>query len=609
MKARWLVGPLLLTAGSSHSTTVQAQSSDVYVVVEGDDCEVVAKKVYGDKKLISLLHEGNPQLGPVPHHLKPGQLLHVPKPGAEAKVTFIRKDVESSTPETHPAKVNEDLNRGHKVSTLASSSAEITFKDTTRIQLSEHTLVVILGGTSGQSSLTQAKASDTTLMTGELHAHLGALIGKPKPVSTPGAKVELGGEGRISVDEGKTTRLAVYQGKGSLASAGGKTEVNKGFGSKADLGKKPTKPKPLPIAPTWVKPPPRTLVALNDAELVASHTPAAPGTTKFHVQISRDLAFNDLVVDVKVPASIVDLDAKSLSPGVYHTRVSAIDDDKFEGAYGDTLTTHVVVATPVAATVGKRASLTLSAGAFCGLDGAPLAQVASIELVAPKPHVLRCAVDASGQGASELAIDGKLAGAIHTKTSFGEVIWNASIGSREIRLVVTDDSGAPVAHAAVTVKAPSFVTIDPVREEPLGTYVTTARFPAGKAADVVFVLDGVAQETVNLPRADLPSPAAAPIASKGSGNNEIGVWFGGAYAPERFGAGGVLGMDVLHAFRMKGATLAVGARFDWERYGVVDGEASELGDAMVLGVPVSLRLGRGAVQMSYVGNTQPCPVS
>lgn len=389
---------------------VSAQTADEYVVVEGDDCEVVAKKVYGDKKLLPLLHEANPDLGPVPHKLKPGQRLRTPKPGAEAKVTFIRKDVEAATPAAHPAKVNEDLDRGHKVSTLASSSAEITFKDTTRLQLAEHTLVVILGGSSTQSSSKQATASDTTLLTGELHAHLGALVGKPKPVLTPGARVEVGGESRVSVDGKKTTRLAVYQGQSTLASSGAKVAVKKGFGSKADLGKKPTAPKPLPVGPTWVKAAPPTVVTLGDGELLATHGPAAPGVEKFHVQIARDAAFNDLVVDARVPSSIVSLEAKALPPGGYYTRVSAIDGDAFEGAYGDVSVTQVLKVTAVPASAGKPAALVVPPGAFCGLDGAELTAAPSLELAPGRAHTLRCATTASGEGAAELPLDAAIAG-------------------------------------------------------------------------------------------------------------------------------------------------------------------------------------------------------
>lgn len=598
MRAAWLSVPLLLTA-----SPISAQQAEAYTVVAGDDCEVVAKKVYGDKKLLPLLHEANPQLGPVPHHLVPGQVLRTPKPGAEAKVTFIRKDVEAATPVTHPAKMNEDLDRGHKVSTLASSSAEITFKDTTRLQLSEHTLVVILGGSSSQSSSKQAAASDTTLLTGELHAHLGALVGKPKPVVTPGARIEVGGESRLSVDDKKTTRLAVYQGKSTLASSGAKVEVNKGFGSKADLGKKPTKPKALPAPPTWTKAAPRSLLSIGNPDLAATHSPAAPGIAKFHVQLARDVAFNDLLVDVRVPSSIVDLEAKALPAGTYHARVSAIDDDAFEGAYGEVMTTQVVSITPVASAEGKRASLSVTPGAFCGLDGAPLAAATSFELTPARSHTLRCGSDATGEGASELVLEAKLAGSVHPEATFGEVAWNAGEGTRELRLRLTDATGAPVSGAKVSVRAPAGVVVEPVREDPAGTYGTRLRFPAGVTGDVAFELDGAPQHVVPLPRADAPTPSGSPPTSSTPFRaTELGAYLGVQHARERFGLGSVLGLEGTYGFRIAAAVLSVGVRGDWERYGLTEGNGFHLGDAFAVGFPIALRFGG---RLSVFGQAVP----
>ncbi len=402
------LGLLTLCAVASVATGSPAQSASEYVVVEGDDCEVVAQKVYGDKKLITLLHDANPQLGPTPHKLKAGQVLRTPKPGSEAKVTFIRKDVESATPEIHPAKVNEDLSRGHKVSTLSESSAEVTFKDTTRLQLGEHTLVVILGGTSGQSSQKQATASETTLMKGELRAHLGALAGKTKPIATPGASIAVGGESKVSVDPKSTTRLAVYQGKSSLSASGGKVDVKEGFGSKADLGKKPTPPRPLPKAPTWSAPLPRTILTFADADVSGTYA-TTETIDKFHVQLARDAAFNDLVVDARLPSTITKLEARGVAAGTYFARVSAIDADLFEGAFSEVASLRVVKVTP---TVGTLGSVDVGTGMFCGLDGAQLAPViAPIALPPGKPHTLRCALDEKGEGAAELALDAKYAGA------------------------------------------------------------------------------------------------------------------------------------------------------------------------------------------------------
>src|SRR5439155_3527327 len=63
----------------------------------------------------------------------------------DARVSFIKNDVEAFTPGEHKAHVEESLVRGNRVDTLADSAAEITYADDSRLQLGEHTLVVILG--------------------------------------------------------------------------------------------------------------------------------------------------------------------------------------------------------------------------------------------------------------------------------------------------------------------------------------------------------------------------------------------------------------------------------------------------------------------------------
>ena len=61
------------------------------------------------------------------------------------------------------------------------------------------------------------------------------------------------GEAQVTVDDKKATRLAVYKGSSSVASLGKTVPVSGGFGSKAEFQRAPAPPRPLPLAPTWVK--------------------------------------------------------------------------------------------------------------------------------------------------------------------------------------------------------------------------------------------------------------------------------------------------------------------------------------------------------------------
>ncbi|MFI5301984.1 MAG: LysM peptidoglycan-binding domain-containing protein, partial [Polyangiales bacterium] len=242
--SRWTRRSLttLMFAAACSSVALRARADTYpYTVQKGDTCDGIAAKLLGDKSRYEEMHDVNPELGPPPHHLKPGTILRIPKPGADAHLTHIHKDVDAETPKPHKGVKDEPLLRGHRVSTQVESAAEVTFLDQTRLQLGEQTLIVILGASSSKVS-GRKFLTDTTLVKGTLRAHLSAIAGETGPAKDRhvplaiegGAKVTLGtGESKVSVDDAKTTRLAVYKGEGKLAAAGAEVKVPSGFGSKA----------------------------------------------------------------------------------------------------------------------------------------------------------------------------------------------------------------------------------------------------------------------------------------------------------------------------------------------------------------------------------------
>ena len=325
-----------------------------YVVVNGDTCVKIARDRYGDPRRVADIHKYN-SLGPAPHRLRVGSILHLPRTGndtgPEAQITFVRNQVEAFTPEPKPAVVNDELYRGHKVSTKDRSSAELLFVDETRVQLGERTLIVMLGR-GGMHTVTDAP--ETTLVTGALRARLDELAGgaprKTPVVKTEAAELALGtGEVKVDVDDRKSTRLAVYRGRSAARARHKTVEVAEGFGSRTDPGNEPGAPQPLPPAPQWTTPPPAQLAVKDLGTFTAKYGQAAgatPVAAAWHVQIARDETFNDLMVDVQVPETTRDLQATALVPGVYHVRVSAVDGDAFEGPFGAPSLTSVALAPP-----------------------------------------------------------------------------------------------------------------------------------------------------------------------------------------------------------------------------------------------------------------------
>jgi hypothetical protein len=335
----------LFAAAAVLVVSARADEAIKHTVKKGDTCASIAQQYYGDSRLVDVLHEANPAIGalPPPHNLKEGTILLVPpKPAGEsapdARLSTVRNHVEVFAPETRPGKPKDPLFRGDRVSTEASSAADVTFRDESQVKLGERTLVVILGDV--KSAAKKEAAIGASLLTGNLRAFMSGKSKGEIAVTTPAAQVNVtGGEAQVGSDEKKTARLAVYQGQSSIAAQGVKRDVVPGFGSKAELGKAPTVPRPLPPAPVWTKLPLRVLLDRGSGAppIVGEYDmPPSPVTPAhdFHVQVGRDERFRDVVVDTTVPLATKRFEGKTPGPGHYWLRISAIDDDHFEGPFG-----------------------------------------------------------------------------------------------------------------------------------------------------------------------------------------------------------------------------------------------------------------------------------
>ncbi len=514
----------LLLASSSplvlaRTASAQSANSD-YTTKLGDSCVSIAVKAYGDRRGVELIHKANPTMGPLPHNLKPGTVLHLPPPeklgnGPDARVTFVRNRVTVQAQSTKSAEVNDPLFRTNRVSTANASSANVMFRDETQVRVGEESLVIILGDVQGAA---QKQPADATLVSGSLQARLAELSGKkPLTVDTSGgARVTLPkGEAHVSVDPTKSTRLAVHKGDASLSAAQKTVAVPSGFGSKAEAGKAPTAPRPLPSPPTWAIVPKEVLFtdATGTADVVAKVADGGgtgkPAAAHYRVQLARDSRFDDLVTDVVVPKAVSTVEARKLAPGSYFFRVSAIDDDKFESAAGPTAKL-VVTKAVLAETSPGRAKLTLepSQGLVCRIDGGALRDDLP-EVDSTRAHELGCALTQS----DPFARGGEVAGALGVSTlaslqkpfvlnaSFREAKANEGYGIVAIELV--DGSGKPVSAEGATATASNGVVVEEVRASG-STALVRVRFPATARPFVITVKKGDVAVESNLLR--IPSP-------------------------------------------------------------------------------------------------------
>lgn len=415
---RGALGAAVLATATTAAAQVNIPPEGVrHTVRAGETCLAIAQRYYGDRAHIGRLHEGNPALGAIPHHLRPGQVLLVLPLGSraadpDARLSFLRNLVSAFTPDEHAGRRDEPLHRGHRVGTQALSSAEVTFRDESRVQMESHTLVVILGDDRGAVA-PRAEASDTTLVRGTLRAHLAELLGAATPpaatggaqgLATPAGRVQVdAGTAMVSVDAQRTTRLAVHRGRSRITAQRRTVAVPEGYGSRADVGRAPTPPRPLPAPPTWGSAPPSVLFAPGGHGLLSARFAQAPGAStpaaRWRVQVARDARFNDLVVDETVDRSVDRLESRDLAAGDYFVRVAGIDGDQFEGIATEALAVHVVDAAPPPAAGEGAVDYTPPAGVFCAVDQGTFGDAVRFDRA--RAHTVRCAASADGARAVE----------------------------------------------------------------------------------------------------------------------------------------------------------------------------------------------------------------
>jgi hypothetical protein len=321
---------LLLASAVVGAGEPAASDKESVVVQPGDTCELIAKRVWGPSGTYLQLHELNNL--PAKHpSLVPGTRLRI-RTEPEAHLTYVKPDVNTRPPQEPawtPGKQGEALYRLYQVNTLKGAGAEVTLKDTSKLQLRENALVVIYGAQQASAKEPQRKSGEVELVQGDLHMQLSALRGEALSVKMPAAKVAAAGQDMfVGVDDQHMSRVAVFSGQAQVAAKGAKVDVPGGKGTRVEQGKAPEPPRPLLPAPSWSNPGPReVLVALGGAP--QPHTlkwQPVPGAVSYRSVLTRDEGLNDVVAAATSAASASpSLDTGALPPGKYYARVQAVD--------------------------------------------------------------------------------------------------------------------------------------------------------------------------------------------------------------------------------------------------------------------------------------------
>lgn len=325
-----------------------------YVVQEGETCESIAQKLYGDRKLAKSLHQYN-LLGSSPHLLKKGQKLYFLQETPDATLT---KTIGGVRLLSHLGSEWQEASEGTKLyvtwraATLEGGSAELTFNNGALASLRERAELIIYGGDELATVLRKDKAQAELVR--------GTLLAKPKSeltLLTPAALVELGpGSAVVTVAQDGSTSISNHEAKSLLLLVGEakeRIELEAGTGIKLIPNQETPSLTLLPAAPKWD--PKSATVALTGlaptATLRGTWLPVE-GAQGYIIELSRDAKGAEVIQRFSVAKDASSFEA-TLPPGQYYASVSSIDADLFES-------------TP------SRIALRVEAPTFYAQDGSPI---------------------------------------------------------------------------------------------------------------------------------------------------------------------------------------------------------------------------------------------
>ncbi len=372
---------LLLVLASAHPSSAQAQEYPEAViqwgVTSGESCEDIAKVVYGSTRHAHLVARYNRVSCTPGAPLAPATLVLPAKVTevARARLGSLAPEVKHKPPGSgwSTASPGQSLLDNSSVNTLDEANATIQFVDTTRIQLSENTLVIIFG-TAATSSVSTLRPADFSVDSGEIKAALRALRGEDAvEIDVAGGRVSAASKDTVISAKGTRTNVAVFNGKSKVRSQGTSVSVSEGFGTRFETGKAPEEPRALPKAPKWKSALPSLTLSEPARGVVEAAWEPTEEAVSYRVELAKDAEFFQLLAREEVPKEITSFRAENLAEGTYFVRVRVLDKDEFLGIAATAQTTTIVgvSVTGHAGDIVQPGKLTLHPYGSVGLTNAP----------------------------------------------------------------------------------------------------------------------------------------------------------------------------------------------------------------------------------------------
>jgi hypothetical protein len=229
------------------------------------------------------------------------------------------------------------------------------------------------------------------------------------------------------------------------------------------------------------------------------------------VQVARDPGFNDLLLDQREPLTTTTLSLKRLGAAHYYARVSAIDDEGFEGPYAATVRMTAMLARLIRNAEGKATTAQITPGnVYCALDNGRLAPLSTaLKKSRGAFRKLRCGPSADARLASEIDIPTP----IQLPYKIAATLASPDGDARRALLVVkvADAAGQPVAASRLALTLPSTIGAGSMEEELAdGEYRGAIWWDEGtKELALRLSVDG--SEELSVATLALPGATVAPV--------------------------------------------------------------------------------------------------
>jgi hypothetical protein len=346
----------------------------------------------------------------------------------------------------------DSLARGDKVATQKDALADLQFKDGTNLRLNDESTAILFDP--NWIGAARRASAQATLVRGSLRASREALEGGTLRVFTDAGNASMTqGEAQVSIDANRKTRLAVYRGSARLGTATTSVVVPEGFGSELRIGRAPTPLVRLPAAPIWQKSIPSVVLSTSEASAMFA---SGLGTTKeparWHLQVASDPKFENILSDTHPSTDQRELAATPRKAGTYYARVSAVDDDEFEGPFSKTESWTIATMDVQVLPLHRTMVSVVPSSLYCALDdSAPKEMQTPLLVDRVHRHSVRCGSKPTDMSLASVDLPSEPLGRISV-----DVRWlsqDAPSRKGEVAVFVTEGLGDAVARDDVTVSA------------------------------------------------------------------------------------------------------------------------------------------------------------